>query len=131
MQFIITLSIALLSSSNSTAHGTPEILKMYEHFTLSSAAAGKCYQPKKPELASFLANYELVTRMSSQYIKEKRPQLTEKQTAQILLDAGKRATDRVYQEIESASCMSPKIQDLIKRFKVQSAWKPNIPPSGG
>ncbi|QFT54499.1 hypothetical protein [Microbulbifer sp. THAF38] len=130
MQAIITLTIALLSNSAAAAQSTPEILKMYEHFTLSSAAAGKCYKPTEQELALFLANYELVTRMSSQYIKNKKPSLTDKQASQILLDAGKRATDMVYREIEEASCTSPKIQDLIKRFKVQSAWKHGKQPSG-
>jgi hypothetical protein len=100
------------------------ILKIYEQFTLASAAAGKCTKPEKSELSHFLANYKMVYIRALMEIEKRKPDLTKKQALEIIKKASKKTTEVVYKVIEKEGCEGPKIQNLIKRFHVQAKWSP-------
>lgn len=120
-----TISIfALFICFNSNAEHT-NILKMYNQFTAVSAASGKCMTPQKDELTSFLSNYQIVTTLMYQEIKKRKPDFTEGQVNKAIKMGSSKVTAAVYKVIETESCNSPKIQDLIKRFHVQAQWKPS------
>ena len=101
-----------------------DILKIYEQFTLASAAAGKCLKPKKEELTSFLANYQIVSVSALTELKKRKSGLSNEQASKTLKAGGKKLTNVVYDVIDTEGCESPKIQDLIKRFHMQASWKP-------
>lgn len=119
----IAISILLISPIVS-AEEQQDILKIFQHFTLASAASGKCIQPSKEELTSFLANYQMVTTFALKEVRERKPELTSKQAQMFLHSGAEKATDAVYEVIASEGCDSPKIKDLIAHFHVQSKWKP-------
>jgi len=120
-----TISIcALFICFNSNAENI-NILKMYNQFTAVSAASGKCMTPQKDELTAFLANYKMVTTLMYQEIKKRKPDFTEEQVKKAIKMGNSKVTAAVYKVIETESCNSPKIQDLIKRFHVQTKWKPS------
>ena len=98
---------------------------MYNQFTAVSAASGKCMTPQKDELTAFLANYKMVTTLMYQEIKKRKPDFTEEQVKKAIKMGNSKVTAAVYKVIETESCNSPKIQDLIKRFHVQTKWKPS------
>ncbi len=114
----------ILFSATASAEKDIRILKIYEQFTLASAAAGKCIKPKKELLTSFLANYQMIHIRALQQIKKLKPKITNKQAANILNKGGTQATNTVYKEIKENGCESNKIKDLIKRFHMQAKWKP-------
>jgi hypothetical protein len=116
--------LALFICFNSNAENI-NILKMYNQFTAVSAASGKCMTPQKDELTAFIANYQMVTTLMYQEIKKRKPDFTEEQTKKAIKMGGSKVTSAVYEVIETESCNSPKIQDLIKRFHVQAKWKPS------
>ena len=118
------LILIILLSSSAQAGNEIGILKIYEQFTLASAAAGKCIKPEKKELTDFLANYQMVAIRASMEIQKRNPKLTKSQATEIINNGNKKATKAVYQVIEEEGCESPKIQDLIKRFHVQAKWNP-------
>ena len=122
MRHIIIL-IVLLSGA-AQASDKIGILKIYEQFTLSSAAAGKCIKPEKDELTDFLANYQMVSIRALMEIEKRKPDLTKAQATDIIKKGSKKATEAVYKVIEKEGCKSPKIQNLIKRFHMQAKWKP-------
>lgn len=101
-----------------------EILKIYEHFTLSSAAAGKCINQKKEELTSFLENYQMVSVSALTELRNRKPDISNEKAQEILKLGGEKLTKAVYEVIETEGCESSKIQDLIKRFHMQAEWKP-------
>jgi len=118
------LVIIILLSSTAQAGDKIGILKIYEQFTLASAAAGKCIKPKKEELTDFLSNYQMVSISALMEIEKRKPDLTKNQVAEIINKGSKKATEAVYKVIEKEGCRSPKIQDLIKRFHIQAKWTP-------
>lgn len=115
--------LMLLFSTTASAENT-DILKIYEHFTLASAASGKCIKPEKEELTSFLANYQMVSVSALTELKMRKPDLSNDQASKILKDGGEKLTKVVYGVIEEEGCESPKILDLIKRFHMQAKWQP-------
>ncbi len=114
----------ILLSGTANAEKDIKMLKIYEQFTLASAAAGKCIKPKKELLTSFLANYQMVHIRALQQIKKLKPKITNKQAANILKKGGMQATNAVFKAIKEEGCESKKIKDLIKRFHMQANWKP-------
>ncbi|WP_444919131.1 hypothetical protein [Microbulbifer sp. JMSA003] len=123
MMRILYLSLALFCSVT-YAESKTDILKMFEHFTLSSAAAGKCIKPEKKVLNAFLANYEMVSIYALQEVMKRNPAMSKEKAREAMKVGGEKATQMVYTVIEKGGCESPKIQDLIKRFHVQAKWKP-------
>lgn len=114
----------LLFSLNSNADNR-SILKMYNQFTAVSAASSKCMSPPEHELIAFLANYQMVTTLMHQEIKRRRPNFTEEQVKKAIKMGSNKITNAVNKVIETESCDSSKIKDLIKRFHVQAKWKPS------
>ena len=101
-----------------------DILKMFEHFALASAAVSKCIKPEKADLSSFLANYQMISFLVAKEIKNRKPNFSKSQISSIMKVGSEKTTTAVHAVIEKEGCESPKIQDLIKRFHVQAKWKP-------
>ncbi|GAA0787042.1 hypothetical protein [Marinobacterium sediminicola] len=120
----IVLILLLMYCGTVNASGKTDILKVFEHFTLTNAAAGKCIKPEKSELTSFLANYQMVTVLTLQEIQKRKSGISQEQAQEILKAGSTKATEAVHSVIAKEGCESPKIQDLIKRFHVQAKWKP-------
>jgi len=118
------LFLLLMYCGAVNAAGKTDILKIFEHFTLANAAAGKCIKPEKSELTSFLANYQMVTVLTIQEIQKRKSGVSKKQAQEILKAGSTKATKAVHSVIAKEGCESPKIQDLIKRFHMQAKWKP-------
>jgi len=118
------LILLLIFCGAANAAGKTDILKIFEHFTLANAAAGKCLKPKESELTSFLANYQMVTLLALQAIQKRKPGISQKQAQEILKAGSNKGTKAVHFVIAKEGCESPKIQDLIKRFHLQAKWKP-------
>lgn len=119
----VVILLALYSGALSAAENT-NILKIFEHFTLASAAASKCIKLDKDELTSFLANHRMVTGFAFQEIQKRKPNITKEQVKGLMQEGSRKATQAVHSTIEKEGCDSPKIQDLIKRFHAQARWKP-------
>lgn len=122
ISILIFLAFALISCSKKDE--SPDILKIYEHFTLSSAAASKCASPEKDELTKFLANYQMVSIYAMQEIQKRKPEYTKDDAVKKLSEAQNILTKQVESAIEKEGCNSKSIQDLIKRFHALSQWKP-------
>ena len=119
----IIFTLALFTSFTSNAEKM-DILKIYNQFTLASAASSKCLKPSKEELNSFLVNYQVVVVLMHKEIKKRKPEYSEKDIQKVMTHRNTKATDAVNKVIKSEGCISNKIQDLIKRFYMQSKWKP-------
>lgn len=125
MLHFIRVIITLVLFTSLASHGKDtDILKIYNQFTAVSATSGKCLTPSKKELNSFLANYKMITTLMYQEIRKRKPDFNKEQINKAIVIGSNKVTAAVYNVIETESCNSPKIQDLIKRFHVQAKWKP-------
>lgn len=117
--------LVLLTSFTVTAEKM-NILKIYNQFTLASAASSKCLKPSKDELNSFLENYQIVVFLMYKEIKNRKPEYSEKDVQKVMANRNNKATNTVNDVIKTQGCNSSKIQDLLKRFYIQSKWNPNV-----
>lgn len=122
--FRLLVISALLIAPVTHAEERQDILKMFQQFTLASAAAGKCIQPSGAELTSFLTNYQIVTTFALKEVRERKPELSSEQAQNFLGTGAKKATAAVNKVIASKGCDNPKIQNLIALFHFQSKWEP-------
>lgn len=118
-------ALVLLTTFAVTAENI-NLLKIYNQFTLASAASSKCLKPNKDELNSFLENYQIVMFLMYKEIKNTKPEYSEKDVQKVMTNRNNKATNAVNNVIKTEGCNSSKIQDLIKRFHIQSKWDPNV-----
>jgi len=124
LHLIKVIIISVLFTSLPSHGKDTDILKIYNQFTAVSAASGKCLTPPKKELNLFLANYQMVTTLVYQEIRKRKPDFNKEKINKVIIRGSNKITAAVYKVIETESCDSPKIQDLIERFHLQAKWKP-------
>ena len=113
-----------LLSSPSFAEEGPGILKIFDQFVVSSAAASKCAQPDKETLTAFLANFQMVSVYTSQELQKQFPKRTEDQISTAMKGKSQAITEKVNSMIAEKGCSDPDVQLVVKRFFVQAKWKP-------
>ena len=60
-----------------------------------------------------------------QEIKKLKPDYSDEQVKKALKKGSDKISASVHRIIETESCNSPKIKDLVERFHVQANWKPS------
>lgn len=68
------------------------------------------YKPKKEELTSFLANYQMVSVSALTELRNRKPDISNEKSQQILKSVGEKLTKAVYEVIETEGCESSKIK---------------------
>lgn len=115
--------LILLFSTTASAEKV-DILKILQDFTITNVAAGKCITPKDDELTAFLANYQMVYVSAVTELKKRDTSLTNEQVENMLGAEAQKLTQLVVKLVETEGCESSKVQELIKRFRMQAVWKP-------
>ena len=120
----LILLFTLAVTGRSYASDDPDILGIFDQFITSSAAAGKCEKPTKETLSHFLANLQMVSSFSSKKLKEKYPEYSKENISKTLKRRSDLITKKVNEIIDDKGCADSEVQEIIKRFYMQSKWKP-------
>lgn len=120
------LVFLVLLSSSAFAFEGPGILKIYDQFVVSSAAARKCAQPDKETLTAFLANFQMVSIYAIQRLQNQFPNRTKEQIATAMKQKSQAITKKVDSIVAEKGCSDPGVQLVVKRFFVQAKWKPGM-----
>lgn len=115
--------VAMLSSPSFAEEG-PGILKIFDQFVVSSAAASKCAQPDKQTLTAFLANFQMVSVYTSQELQKQFPKRTKEEIATAMKGKSHEITEKVNALVAEKGCSDPDVQLVVKRFFVQAKWTP-------
>jgi len=119
---ILAVLAAILGSS-AVADDGPGILKIFDQFVVSSAAASKCAQPDKDTLTNFLANYQMVYLYTAQELEKQYPQRTKEQIADAMNRKLQAITDSIFTLVAEKGCADPEVQQVVNRFFAQAKWK--------
>ena len=120
---ILLVLLAAMTLSSQAADG-PDILKIFDAFVVSSAAASKCEKPDQETLSRFLVNYQMVTVRTRQELKRRYPDRTDAQIDNAIKQKSKAMSERVHDVIGKQGCNDNKVQDLIRRFYFHAKWDP-------
>jgi len=116
------LLLTLLLSTSASAQQT-NVLEIYKHFTLMSAAVDKCLKPSQEQLDIFKENYEHVSSLALEELKRRKSDITDEQVNNVLQSGTETLTLAVTDVVDKEGCKADQIQDLLKSFKMQVDWE--------
>lgn len=119
---VIFLCFLSLTFSYAQATERIGILKIYDQFIVSSAAAGQCIEISDEAATHFLANFQMVSIHASQELARQYPEHTELQIAKAMERKRDLLTSKVIELVRNRGCDDPDIQEVIRRFEVQAKW---------
>ncbi len=98
------------------------ILRLFDEFVSSGAAASRCAQPDDTAAARFLSNFQWVSAHATLEIGR---QWTADglEAAAELARRSKAIKDRTHALVRAEGCEAEKVQELVRRFTVQATWK--------
>jgi|GEM_PF-7071097 len=117
--FVITAVISVAQTALAEEK-TLDILRIYDQFIMASKAASSCTQPEKDNLDKFLSNFRAVAYRAGEEIKTRQPEWSEKDVLDRMKMRSEYLSQRVATVIEEKGCKDDRIEDLIKRFEMQS-----------
>jgi len=100
------------------------ILKIFDQFIISNAAASQCIEIDDETATHFLSNFQMVTIHASQELAKQFPDFTEAQIAKSMERKSNLVTEKVIELVQIKGCNDPDIREVIRRFEVQAKWKP-------
>ena len=118
------LGFALASGPAARAVENDEIgvLKLFDEFVSSGAAASQCAQPDDLAAARFLSNFQWVSTHAHLEIGRQLPGSGAEVVSAELARRSKEVKDRTHALVRTAGCEAGPVQDLVRRFAIQAAW---------
>jgi len=109
---------------------TPEIvdddigvLRLFDEFVSSGAAASRCAHPDDDAAARFLSNFQWVSVHATREIGRQMPASSPEEVSAELARRSKAVKDRAHALVKAEGCESTSVQELVRRFAVQSTWR--------
>jgi len=99
------------------------VLRLFDEFVSSGAAASRCAQPDDASAARFLSNFQWVSTHASREIGRQLPASSSEEVAAELARRSKAVKDRTHALVRAEGCEAEKVLELVRRFAVQSTWK--------
>jgi hypothetical protein len=99
------------------------VLRLFDEFVSSGAAASRCAQPDDDTAAHFLSNFQWVSSHAALALKR---QLPEERTGEAVAELARRSgavKDRTHELVKSEGCGGSSVQELVRRFAIQAAWR--------
>jgi hypothetical protein len=105
--------------------GPGDILVLFDQFVSSGAAATRCASPSDDIAVRFLSNFQWVSTHARREISRRSPEATFEQIAEALATRSQAVKARTHALVKAEGCESDTVRELMRRFIVQSTWKPD------
>lgn len=99
------------------------VLRLFDEFVSSGAAASRCADPDDDAAARFLSNFQWVSVHARREIGRQMPSSSPEEVAAELARRSQAVKDRAHALVKSEGCESSSVQELVRRFAVQSTWR--------
>ena len=104
--------------------GPGDILKLYDQFVSSGAAASRCASPDDDVAVQFLSNFQWVSMHAIREIRRRSPEAGFEAVTQALASRSQSVKARTHALVKAEGCDSDAVRELVQRFIIQSTWKP-------
>jgi hypothetical protein len=98
------------------------VLRLFDEFVSSGAAASRCARPDDDAAARFLSNFQWVSLHATREIGRQMPSSSPEEVAAELARRSQSVKDRAHALVKAEGCESASVQVLVQRFTVQSTW---------
>jgi hypothetical protein len=102
----------------------PDILTLFDQFVSAGAAASRCASPTDYIAIRFLSNFQWVSAHATREISRRTPAASNEEVARALAHRSQEVKEKTHALVQSEGCESENVQELVRRFEVQSSWKP-------
>ena len=99
-----------------------DVLKLYDEFVSSGAAASQCANPSNQLAIRFLSNFQWISTHAVRELGRRAPDLSADQAASELARRSRSIKDDTHRMVKSHGCESMPVQQLVQRFIAQSTW---------
>ena len=99
------------------------VLRLFDEFVSSGAAASRCARPDDASAARFLSNFQWVSTHATREIGRQLPAFSGEEVAAELARRSKAVKDRTHALVRAEGCETETVQELVRRFAIQSSWK--------
>ena len=99
------------------------VLKLFDEFVSSGAAASQCAAPDDVIAARFLSNFQWVSAHARAEIGRQMSGSSSDEVAAELARRSKDIKDRTHAMVRTDGCDATTVQTLVQRFAIQAAWK--------
>lgn len=112
-----------LGAASAIENDETGVLKLFDEFVSSGAAASQCAAPDDLIAARFLSNFQWVSAHARAEIGRQLPGSSSDDVAAELARRSKDVKDRTHAMVRSEGCDAVSVQTLVQRFAIQAAWQ--------
>jgi hypothetical protein len=99
------------------------VLRLFDEFVSSGAAASRCALPDDYAAARFLSNFQWVSLHATREVGRQLRDSNDSEAAAELARRSKEIKDRTHALVKAEGCEAEKVQELLRRFVIQSNWQ--------
>ena len=110
--------------SGAAEDGPGDILMLYDQFVSAGAAASRCASPDDDVAMRFLSNFQWVATHATREISRRSPEATFEEVAQALALRSQSVKAQTHALVKAEGCESDAVRELVRRFIIQTTWKP-------
>jgi len=99
------------------------VLRLFDEFVSSGAAASRCAMPDDASAARFLSNFQWVSSHATREIGRQMPESRGEDVAAELARRSKAVKERTHELVRAEGCSAQPVVDLVRRFTVQANWQ--------
>jgi hypothetical protein len=99
------------------------VLRLFDEFVSSGAAASRCASPDDTVAARFLSNFQWVSSHATLEIGRQLPTSSRDEVSAELARRSKAVKDETHALVRAEGCEAARVQELVRRFAIQASWK--------
>jgi hypothetical protein len=117
---MVVCAVAMSAAPAAAQQQGPDILAIWDQFSVSNAIASRCVKPGGAKLAKFLLNYQIVTTHAALRLQQKSPDWTSARIDQAMKGRYGEIDEAMAAVIAQETCDGPKVKEALRRFDVQA-----------
>jgi hypothetical protein len=119
----VLLSPCVANTATPVQNDEIGVLRLFDEFVSSGAAASRCALPDDYAAARFLSNFQWVSTHASREIGRQLPDSSDSEVAAELARRSREVKDRTHALVKAEGCEAEKVQELVRRFAIQASWQ--------
>ncbi|MBX9633561.1 MAG: hypothetical protein K2X44_01145 [Magnetospirillum sp.] len=117
---VIAWGLAMFAAPAAAQQERPDILTIWDQFSISNSIASKCVKPDEAKLAKFLLNYQIVSTHAALRLKQMSPEWSSARIDQAMTGRYTEIDKTMTEVIVQESCDGPKVKEALRRFDMQA-----------
>ncbi|UKJ75860.1 hypothetical protein [Azospirillum brasilense] len=98
----------------------PDILKIWQQFSVSNSLASRCAKPDNEKLTKFLANYQIISTHAAHRLKQITPEWSPARIDMVMAEHYSNIDRTISEILIEETCDSQRTKEALQRFDAQA-----------